>query len=281
MTIDYPWYLVLLCLLAGAAYAAVLYLVGRNSFGRRMRWLLTTLRFLAVSAIAFLLLAPMTRRKVNEKQKPNVVLAYDRSLSVRQSADSTFNIPLTDSHVQTTAIEFGDDDATDIGSVLENYIGSDADVIVLATDGIYNRGANPATVAEHLTIPIYTIALGDTTPQRDAAVGGLRTNRVAMMGTSLLVEFNVSATLLGNLSAQLTIVDARGRTLHQQRITYADNAFSQDIGVALPVSEAGLQRFSIRLTPLAEEVSVENNVLNFYVDVIDTRRRGREVPSGC
>lgn len=273
MTIDYPWYLVLLCLLAGAAYAAVLYFVGRNSFGRRMRWLLTTLRFLAVSAIAFLLLAPMTRRKVNEKQKPNVVLAYDRSLSVRQSADSTFNLPLTDSHFQTTAIEFGDDDATDIGSVLENYIGGDADAIVMATDGIYNRGANPATVAEHLTIPVYTIALGDTTPQRDAAVGGLRTNRVAMLGTNLPVEFNVSATLLGNLSAQLTIVDNRGRSLHQQRITYSDNTFSQDISVTLPVSEAGLQRFSIRLAPLSEEVSVENNVLNFYVDVIDTRRR--------
>ena len=62
MIIDYPWYYVLLCLLLGAAYAAVLYFVGPASFTRRLRWVLSVLRFLAVSAIAFLLLEPTGER---------------------------------------------------------------------------------------------------------------------------------------------------------------------------------------------------------------------------
>lgn len=274
MTIDYPWYLILLCLLAGAAYAAVLYFIGRRRFNRRITWILAALRFVAVSAIAFLLLAPMTRRTVHERQQPHVVVAMDRSLSVKTSSDSSFLIPPSSlNQFRVTTIDFGNDAATDIGSVLEEIVGSDADAVLLATDGIYNRGANPAGVAEHLSVPVYTIALGDTTPQRDAAVGGLRTNRVAMLGTSLPVEFTVSASLLQGHSAQLTIVDAHGRSLHQQRIAYDNDAFSQDINAALPVSESGLQRFTIRLSAVEGEVSVENNVLTFYVDVIDSRRR--------
>ena len=52
MIIDYPWYYVLLCLLAGAIYAAALYAFGRKPFTRGLQWLLSVLRFLAVSAIA-------------------------------------------------------------------------------------------------------------------------------------------------------------------------------------------------------------------------------------
>ena len=92
MIIDYPWYYVLLCLLAGAAYAAALYFTGRKAFPKRLRWLLAALRFIAVSAIAFLLLAPVARQTVHERQKPHVVMAADVSQSVAVSADSAFSL---------------------------------------------------------------------------------------------------------------------------------------------------------------------------------------------
>ncbi len=204
MIIDYPWYMVLLCLLAGAAYAAVLYFVGRRRFGRRTNWLLAALRFVAVSVIALLLLAPMTRRTVHERQKPHVVLAVDCSQSVAQSADSAFSLAMLEDalgdKLRFTEMDFGDAAGTDIGGVLENIEG-DVDAVVLATDGIYNRGSNPATAAERLAVPVYTVALGDTTPRCDAALGGLRVGRVAMSGSTIPLEHTVSATLLrGNSS---------------------------------------------------------------------------------
>jgi len=271
---DYPWYLVALCLLAGAAYAAVLYFVGRKRhFTPRLRWLLAALRFLAVSIIAFLLMAPMTKRTVHERQQPHIVLANDRSLSVTRSADSTFSLDGIEGNYRFTRIDFGNENMTDIGSLLEGFVGGDADAIVIATDGIYNRGANPATVAERLAVPVYTIALGDTTPQRDAALGDLRTNRVAMLGASLPVRITVGATLLNGRNAQVTIADQRGKTLFSQRIGYNGNDFSQSLETTLPLNEAGLQRFSVRLSPVEGESSIENNIQTFFVDVIDTRRR--------
>ena len=276
MITDYPWYMVMLCLLAGVAYAVLLYFIGHRRFGRRTNWLLAVLRFAAVSIIALLLLAPMTRRTVHERQKPHVVLAVDKSLSVAMSADSGFSLaPLVDDlgdKLRFTEVPFGDAGGTDIGSVIEG-IGSDVDAVVLATDGIYNRGSNPATAAERLAVPVYTVALGDTTLQRDAAIGGLRVGRVAMSGSTIPMELTASASLLRGNTSLLTISDARGHQLFSQRLNYDDENFAIAVNAILPASEPGLQRFIARLAPIDTEVNTDNNVISFYVDVIDARRK--------
>ena len=282
MTIDYPWYMVLLCLLAGAAYAGVLYfLKGKKekveTKGKWVNILLAAFRFLSVSTIAFLLLAPMTRRTVHERQKPHVVLAMDRSASVMQSQDSAFSFGVLaddlEKRCRVTLVTFGDAAQTDIGSVIEECAGSDVDALVLATDGIYNRGPNPVAAAERLAIPVCAVMLGDTTPQRDAALGGLRTNRVAMLGGMVPVEFTVGATMMRGRRAQLTVSDAGGHRLHSQVVTYDGDDYSQTVSVQLPAREVGLQGFTVRLTVDEAEVNRENNTLTFYVDVIDTRRK--------
>ncbi len=276
MIIDYPWYMVILCLLAGAAYAALLYFVGRSRFSRRTQWILAALRFLAVSAVAFLLLAPMTRRSVHERQKPHVLVAVDRSRSVLSSADSTFGAEgLTDAlgeRIRFTVQPFGDAAGTDIGSVLQEVAG-DVDAVVLATDGIANRGPNPATAAERLAVPVFTVALGDTTPQRDAALGALRAARVVMAGSTIPIEITVTASLLAGRAAQFSLADAHGRTLYGQRVAYDDDRFAQTLVASLPASQPGLQRFVASLSVLDGEVSTSNNTVSFYVDVIDARRK--------
>ena len=67
MIFDYPWYFLIFCLLAGVVYAGVLYFLGSRSFSPRLRWLLATLRFVVVTVIAMLLLAPTVRRSVHEQ----------------------------------------------------------------------------------------------------------------------------------------------------------------------------------------------------------------------
>lgn len=276
MIIDHPWYMTALCVAAGAAYAAVLYFVGRRHFGRRTNILLAALRFVAVTAIALLLLAPMTRRTVHERQKPHVVVAVDRSASVLQSADSAFNVDaLVDAlgdRLRISLRPFGDAAGTDIGTVLEET-DDDVDALVLATDGICNRGPNPSSAAEHLAIPVHTITLGDTTPLRDAALGALRVGRVAMAGSTIPLELTVTATLLEGHTAQLVMTDARGHQLLTQRIAYDDAAFAQSISAMLPAAEPGLQRFTATLSLTDGEANVANNTLSFYVDVIDARRK--------
>ena len=281
---DYPWYFVLLCLLVGVAYAAVLYFVGRCPFGRGWRWVLTVLRCLAVSAIAFLLLAPMSKQTVHDRQKPHVVLAQDVSGSVKMSADSTFSlkalVPELQEHCRVSYVEFGNDGSTDIGAALDRWHGDDVAALVLASDGMHNRGANPTTVAERLPFPVYSVALGDTTLHRDAWLANLRCNRIAMLGSVFPVELTVGASLMRGKDSRLVIRDDDGRQLFSQTIDYNDDDFSVAVSAMLPTGsgavathKGGLRRYTVQLVPVDGELTEVNNSLSFYVDVIDARRK--------
>ncbi len=276
MTIDYPWYSVALCVLAGLLYAGAMYFVGPRRFGRGLRWLLAGLRMVAVSAAALLLLAPVSRQTVHERQKPRVVLVRDCSQSVALGADSAFSFEalrqaLGDRCDVVLAADASNPMQTDLGALID--VGQDVDAVVLASDGINNRGANPTSVAERLSYPVYTIALGDTTPQRDAAVGDLRVARIAMLGGSFALEINVAARLLRGQCAVLSVADAAGRQLFSQRVAYEDDDYAATVATTLPADKAGLQRYSVTLGVVADEVNSRNNSTSFYVDVIDARRK--------
>ena len=278
MVIDYPWYFVLLCLLAGAAYAAGLYYVGHRRFGKGVNALLAGLRFVAVSVIALLLLAPVAKRTVHERQKPWVVLEEDSSLSVQMSADSAFSLmdlwdDLTDAGCQ---LSFNADasnvEQTDLGALLDR-IPPEVMAVVLSSDGINNRGQNPTTVAERLGVPVYTVALGDTTPRRDAALSNIRHNRIAYLGNSFPVEITIGAHRLKGRTAQLSITDGRGKKVASQQVNYSDNEFSTTISFSISAEVKGLQKYTIGLSLVEGEVEPANNVLTFYTDIIDGRRK--------
>ena len=276
MIIDYPWYYVLFCLLAGAAYAAGLYFVGRRRFSKRINLLLAALRFMAVSAIALLLLAPVAKRTVNEQQKPVVVVAQDVSESVDTSEFRIQDSEFGSEEYEVVFEEFGGS-TTDISAKLDDiasrYQGRNLGAVVLATDGIYNRGNNPTTTAERFAFPVYTVALGDTTPQRDAALANLRHNRIAFSGNTFPVEITVGATRLKGHSAQLTISDSHGKAVARQSIDYNDNNFSATVTFDLTAKEPGLQRYTASLSVIDGERTTENNVLTFYTDILDSRRK--------
>lgn len=276
MIIDYPWYFVLLCLLAGVAYAAGLYYVGHRHFSKGVNALLAALRFVAVTVIALLLLAPVAKRTVHERQKPLIVLVDDCSESVQMSADSAFSLAaLGDELEDHCRVLYSADTTntgqTDISAMLE--VSPDAAAIVLASDGIYNRGQNPTTIAERLGIPVYTVALGDTTPRRDAALSNIRHNRIAYLGNAFPVEITIGAHRLKGRTAQLTVTDGRGKKVASQQVGYSDDDFGTTLTFSIQAEEKGLQKYTVSLSVVENEVERENNVLTFYTDVIDGRRK--------
>lgn len=274
---DYPWYLVPLCAVLAGVYAGVLYFVGRVPQRGALRWLLAGLRFAAVFAIAVLLLAPMTRRSVTERQKPHVVLAQDVSGSVQGCTDSAFSleslVPQLEQRYRLSYVPFGTDAATDIGEVMNRFRTDDVAAMIIASDGLHNRGASPVAVAEQMAYPIHCIGLGDTTRLCDAWLANLRCNRLAMAGSTVPVELTVNAALLKGTTSRLAIVDGSGKVLFEQRIDYTDSPFAVQVQAQLPAEGEGLRSYTARLAVAEGEAVAENNVLSFYVDVLDARRK--------
>ncbi len=251
LLLDYPWYYILFCLLAGAAYSFILYRKDpkqQDDIPGSWRLPLALLRFISVALIAFLLLAPLVKRHVNTHEKPIIVLAQDVSESVHPVDHKLweFDSPQFD----IVRDSFGDK-TTDIAAALQDiadrYAGRNLGAVVLATDGIFNQGANPTTAATSLAVPVYTVAMGDTTHHPDATIAHLRYNHVAYLGNQFPLEVTIRAHRLKGQRGTLTITH-NGRRLHTQEIAYTDNTFSTTENITLDADRAGLQSYTITLT---------------------------------
>ena len=251
LLLDYPWYCLLFCLLVGAVYSFVLYRKGsksQDSTPLSHRLPMALLRFVTVSLIACLLLAPLVKRHVNTHEKPIVVLAQDVSESVLPFDYSKFSIQ--NSQFEVVIDSFGGkttDIATALHDIGDRYAGRNLGAVVLATDGIYNQGANPVNTATQLAVPVYTVALGDTTHHPDANITHLRYNHVAYLGNQFPLEVTVHAHRLKGQRGTLTVTH-NGRRLHSQEMVYTDNTFSTTETITLDADQPGLQSYTITLT---------------------------------
>ena len=298
---DCPWYFILLCLLAGALYSAALYWIMNNEHkvmnnGSRHthyslfnthhsegvpRWAriaMPVLRFLSVSLIAFLLMAPLIKRHVATHEKPLIVVAVDASESVKSGATANSQFSILNSQLKKYEVVFDTfgGKTTDIAAELDNisnrYAARNLGAVVLASDGIYNQGQHPANVAPRLAVPIYTIALGDTTHRPDAAVADIRYNQVVYLDNQFPIEVTLRASMLRGQQATLA-VSCDGRQLFSKAVTFSDNDFATTETIMLPADKPGLKKYNISVSPCRGEMTTANNVRSVAVEVIDGHQK--------
>lgn len=298
---DYPWYFVPLCLALGLLYAGVLYFVRRrpsdntDSVPLAARILMPLCRFVTVSLIALLLLAPMMRRTINSHEKPILLIAEDASESVTAHGyaipEDTWNPLLRTLEKDFDVVRYsygaelapyGDTsrpglyNSTDISTTLtqikELYSGRNLAAIVLTGDGIYNQGQNPTSMAGTLPVPIYTVAQGDTTRHQDAAIASVRFNRIAYLGNQFPLEITLRASRLNGHQGTLTIRN-NGKQLFSQSVNYTSDNFSTTVPVTLDADKAGLQSYTITLSPDPKEQFTGNNTRTIAIEVIDGHQK--------
>lgn len=295
---DYPSWFFLLCLATGLIYAGLLYYRNhREGFSRMSLWIFAALRFLAVSLLSFLLLAPLIERLSRHVEEPILIFVQDNSRSVvlhpdgfdaagylqgkdrfLEALETKFQIleyTFGESFNPADSISF-DEKLTDISEVFSGigsgYSNRNIGAVVLASDGIVNRGVNPLFLGSGLTYPVYTMALGDTLPRRDLLVGRINHNRMTYLGNDFPVEVFVEARQAENLSSQLTIT-RDGETVFSRDLQFSDGLHQETILAELSADRPGMQRYRVNLATVAGEVTLVNNSRDFYIEVIDGRQQ--------
>src|ERR1051325_8119454 len=89
---DYPVWFYVFCIIAGVGYSFLLYRKEKR-FDETPKWIriaMPVLRFLAVTFIAFFLLAPLLKYINRTVEKPIIIFAQDNSESVTAGKDSVF-----------------------------------------------------------------------------------------------------------------------------------------------------------------------------------------------
>jgi hypothetical protein len=303
LSFSFPTWYILLCALLGAVLTAVLY-VRSNTLQDQPQWiraLLAGLRFLSIFLISLFLLSPLLRSTQLDTQKPTVVIAQDvsESISTEWSGEDEagyesqlrgFENELTGDY-NVDVLSFGSstrpefdtsfsDKVTNISNALDliknQYAGTNLGAVVLATDGIFNEGSNPLYASTGLAVPVYTVALGDTTPRRDLILKRAFHNRIAYLNDKFSVQLDIAARNLAGSSSLLSVykVEQSGaRKLQEQPLRITGNDFFETVEIVLDADQPGVQRFRFVLQQVNGEVSVQNNSKDIFVDVLDARQK--------
>ena len=285
------------CLGLGIAYAFVLYGNPVN-LKNSLKGLLFATRAILITLIAFLLVAPMVKTTQERLEKPLIILALDNSSSILNSKASNFDPKSYVSQIKNfekdlsadydlrtfhfdSEIKEGlkttfDGNQTDISKLFEQvndqFSNRNIGAIILASDGIYNRGGNPQYESQKIPAPIYTIALGDTIAKRDLLISNINYNEIAYLGNDFEIEINLEAFQAKGSTSLLTVSSPSG-IVYSKSISISSNEFRQSFKAILPASRLGLQSFKIQVSKLNNEWSLENNSQSIFVEVINGKKQ--------
>lgn len=291
---TYPALWIFLALLVAAGFSFLLYYRNREnaSLTSVQKGILATLRFLSIFMILLFLLTPIIKREKKIKQLPILAVAVDNSLSVKQFTDSfqqlaqrinerfsedyqveywTFG-EKTEQGQEFNGSERGSDYGILIKTLKSNYINKNIGAMLLLGDGIYNQGQNPVNISDNLKFPIYTVGVGDTTLQADAAIRNVRTNKVAFLKNKFPIEIELKFSKLKNKIAYIEIENNEQQIYSSTVNISSDDDFKLE--VANPeASRAGLQHYTIRIKPFNEETNIENNEYEFVIQVLENKQK--------
>ncbi len=300
--LEYPTWSVWLCLIAGGIYAFFLYRKDKM-LSELPSWAVTALalfRFLSVSAICILLLGILIRKEEKVVEKPIILLGHDTSKSIVLNKDSLFYqgeykqsfqrfVDRLSANYEVKYFNFDDrlisdpkgikfdgmqsDPSLFFNEVINQYQNRNIGAVVLASDGIYNKGFNPASLASSIrNTGIYSIALGDTTIKKDLLLEKLSHNKVAYLGNDFPLEVLLKADKLKGEKSVLKIL--KNEKLVHEKIIDIDQSLSiQNHAFRLEADKPGTYKITVKLDPIEGEFTYSNNESSFFIDVQNNRQK--------
>ncbi len=152
------------------------------------------------------------------------------------------------------------------------YSNRNLGAVIIATDGIYNRGADPSYGFDRLNVPVYSIALGDTSSRKDLSISDVIHNRLAYLGNRFPVEIQLDASELAGTFSTVEVLQGE-EVLFSTRVDFASNRELKNVQLFLDARKTGVQRYQIRVSPIEGEVTLSNNRRDIFIDVLDSRQK--------
>ena len=290
-----PWF-ILLCLLAGAIYAFVLY-QNKKTFSPYQNRILSIIRGLLVSLLAFLLLNPLLRNIKSAIEKPTVVLAVDNSssmiygglakiellkkklLKLKESIEvKGANVEIQSLDEQANNQNISDikftKNRSDLSQMLtnikSNYEGRNLTDVILISDGITNEGISP-TYGKY-NFNIHAVGFGDTTQKRDIRLNAIYANRIAYLSNKFPIQAEISSFGFQSKST-IVILKQAGNIIDKQLVSFDKQDDLKQITFYVTAQQKGMQRYTVEVVPLNAEFSNKNNAKDAYIDIVDGKEK--------
>ena len=288
MSLDhsYPWYFSLLCVFLGV-FVTYFFYRENNNLKPFTKSFLFFIRFSILTSLFFLLLSPIFNIIIKNIERPSIILLQDASKSVRIDIKNDFKKiqnELLDFDVSIYNFSdqlnegFADTNLglyTNIDLALTNindlYSNRNLSSVVIATDGLYNRGKNPL-YSEKFNFPVYSLILGDTAEQVDISIDKIEHNELAFLGNYFPVKIRIKSTSAKNKNFKLKIRQNDSIIFTGSFISILDNEYFE-IKEDFLANKIGINKYSISVSEFANEQNVINNYADFFIDIIDSKSK--------
>ncbi len=302
------WLITLFTILLGI-FIYVVYVRPRLRVSRRTTVLLASLRTALIVLVVFMLLQPVVVVSSVVPRSSYIALAIDDSLSMKlqdtpgratrldyakqmllapptagknsflTSLEEKFKTNLYGFSGDVTGVAdgttlYGEGRTTDVAGALDEIAkrssGMPLSAIVLATDGAANVSRDLSATLRELRardIPVFTVGVGDTSRPLDAELTRINVPHRVLVGSRANLEALVR---LSGYGATKVLINVRedGRAIKTEEFNLRGDD-TEAVNVEIIPSAPGFRRYTVEITPLDGEVTIENNKQEALVEVIE------------
>ena len=261
------------------------------------RLLLIVARGLSLTLILLLLMNPQFELRTQSLSQPEITLLIDdsRSISTQRgewAGEVSMRSILTEITGQLDAwsvrqsISSFSSDITQISSldeltfdqsetrlyeVLSNF-GNNSDLLVLITDGVSTSGRDALFAADFLDIPVYTLAVGDTTQLEDIVLTDVSVPSVAYVNSQLPVRLTVRNEGFESDTISVQILEDN-REIAEFSYVPGENRSTREVELLVNPTQTGILNLRAVIQPVSGEWSEENNSRRFSINILDDQIR--------
>ncbi|MCC5940996.1 MAG: hypothetical protein JJU37_05590 [Balneolaceae bacterium] len=260
------------------------------------KYSLIALRAVALFILVLLLLNPFISRLFTDSQNEKIAVYLDNSQSItieRGEYDglNSFNEILSEfENSKSDQFEYeyflfdegitrsdeltGTGVRTNINNVVEHLQENETQYLgaVLFSDGIVTQGRNPVFSAQNLSIPLFTVPVGDTTEVKDIAISDVEYSSTTYSFTSQTIRAEIQQTGYEDESATVQLIK-EGELVQTEEIEFTTNVSSHITEFTVEFEEPGFFDFEINVPPKPDELTNQNNRYLFNIEVLDEKTK--------
>ncbi len=249
-----------------------------------LRYTLMILRCLAIWIILIVLLNPVIKMTRSWEVKPDIAVLLDNSASMTIKKGDYQGIPdyrsvlnalqLSDtSHIRYHTFAFSrnvhaappgslafNGENTDLDAALRSVSrqGEPYNAIILVSDGISTYGADPTNTVNRLTIPVFTIATGDTTHERDIVVENIVHPDKSYKNTPTPLDVTILNDGFPDDRLDVQLI-RNNEIIDHKTIRTKGKKSAVTVHFSVKPVETGLHQYEIRVPALSGERNTRNN----------------------
>lgn len=161
--------------------------------------------------------------------------------------------------------------------VLNGLRGTPPSAVVLISDGITTDGEKLSVAARYArqkSVPLYTVALGNSEPIRDLELHNLLVDDVAFVHDPITFAYTLTGHGLAGRKTRVTLrKKGEPETLASQEVTVGEEGRPQKLELTYTPSAVGELEFVLEAAPVEKESNTRNNSESRQISVRDEKIR--------